>query len=254
MKAFSYEEAMAKNKIIRFYDLSLLSSLSIIYGKAGIKYLEKASTDEKVKGPAMYYLGIANAFFGDIDESTKVLELFASTAKMPAMYKNTAKVMLAENRYLKGDKAKAKRILDDMAQATTSPYMLSDILFACSRLQVECNKTAKKAFVMVEAGEGKAFSRVSFALGKYYLQKKDYVKAAFYMEAGRNRHKGRRPRVRGSAMNPVDHPHGGGEGKQPIGLKYPKTPWGKHALGKKTRKKNKQSNKHIVKRRSKRRR
>ncbi len=187
LKAFSYEEAMAKNKIIRFYDLSLLSSLSIIYGKAGIKYLEKASTDEKVKGPAMYYLGIANAFFGDIDESTKVLELFASTAKMPAMYKNTAKVMLAENRYLKGDKAKAKRILDDMAQATTSPYMLSDILFACSRLQVECNKTAKKAFVMVEAGEGKAFSRVSFALGKYYLQKKDYVKAAFYMEAGRDK-------------------------------------------------------------------
>jgi len=187
LKAFSYEEAMAKNKIIRFYDLSLLSSLSIIYGKAGIKYLEKASADEKVKGPALYYLGIANAYFGDIDESTKVFELFASTAKMPVMYKNTAKVMLVENSYLKGDKAKAKRMLDDMAQATTSPYMLSDILFACSRLQFECHKTAKKAFVMVEAGEGKAFSRVSFALGKYYLQEKDYVKAAFYMEAGRDK-------------------------------------------------------------------
>jgi len=187
LKAFSYEEAMAKNKIIRFYDLSLLSSLSILYGKAGIKYLEKASTDEKVKGPALYYLGTANAFFGDIDESTKVFELFVSTARMPARYKNTAKVMLAENRYLKGDKAQSKRLLGDMAQATTNPYMLSDILFACSRLQVECQKTAKKAFVIVETGEGKAFSRVNFALGKYYLQKKDYVKAAFYMEAGRDK-------------------------------------------------------------------
>lgn len=68
-------------------------------------------------------------------------------------------------------------------------------------------------------------------------------------KAGRNRWKGVRPAVRGSAMNPVDHPHGGGEGRQPIGLKSPKTPWGKIALGKKTRKKTKSSNKFIVSRR-----
>lgn len=70
-------------------------------------------------------------------------------------------------------------------------------------------------------------------------------------KAGRNRWKGKRPEVRGSAMNPVDHPHGGGEGRQGIGLKYPKTPWGKPALGKKTRKKNRYSDKFIVKRRAK---
>lgn len=60
-------------------------------------------------------------------------------------------------------------------------------------------------------------------------------------KAGRSRWLGRRPQVRGSAMNPVDHPHGGGEGRQPIGLKHPKTPWGKPALGYKTvrKKKNK---------------
>ncbi len=58
-------------------------------------------------------------------------------------------------------------------------------------------------------------------------------------KAGRSRWMGRRPQVRGSAMNPVDHPHGGGEGRQPIGLKHPKTPWGKPALGYKTRRKNK---------------
>ncbi len=70
-------------------------------------------------------------------------------------------------------------------------------------------------------------------------------------KAGRNRWKGKRPEVRGSAMNPVDHPHGGGEGKQGIGLKHPKTPWGKPALGRKTRKKNRYSDKFIVKRRVK---
>lgn len=70
-------------------------------------------------------------------------------------------------------------------------------------------------------------------------------------KAGRNRHKGIRPSVRGKAMNPNSHPHGGGEGQNSIGLKYPKTPWGKHALGVRTRKKNKYSNKLIVKRRAK---
>ncbi len=68
-------------------------------------------------------------------------------------------------------------------------------------------------------------------------------------KAGRKRHMGIRPTVRGSVMNPNDHPHGGGEGRAPIGRPSPMTPWGKPALGLKTRKKNKQSNKMIVRRR-----
>ena len=69
-------------------------------------------------------------------------------------------------------------------------------------------------------------------------------------KAGRKRHMGRRPHVRGSVMNPNDHPHGGGEGRAPIGRKGPVTPWGKPTLGYKTRKKNKPSNQYIVKRRN----
>ena len=65
------------------------------------------------------------------------------------------------------------------------------------------------------------------------------------------RHRGIRPTVRGKAMNPVDHPHGGGEGHNPIGLKHPKTYTGKAALGIKTRKENKYSNKFIIQRRNK---
>ncbi|HOV41077.1 MAG TPA: 50S ribosomal protein L2, partial [Oscillospiraceae bacterium] len=69
-------------------------------------------------------------------------------------------------------------------------------------------------------------------------------------KAGRTRHMGWRPTVRGSVMNPCDHPHGGGEGKSPIGRPGPVTPWGKPALGYKTRKKHHRSDKFIVKRRN----
>ena len=83
-------------------------------------------------------------------------------------------------------------------------------------------------------------------LGEVGNAEKMHVKIG---KAGRNRHLGIRPTVRGKAMNPVDHPHGGGEGSNPIGLKHPKTPWGKPALGVLTRKKKKQSNKFIVRKR-----
>ncbi len=72
-------------------------------------------------------------------------------------------------------------------------------------------------------------------------------------KAGRKRHLGVRPTVRGSAMSPRDHPHGGGEGRQPIGMPGPKSPWGKPTLGKKTRR-NKKTDKYIVRRRGKKRR
>ncbi|MEK7159098.1 MAG: 50S ribosomal protein L2 [Patescibacteria group bacterium] len=71
-------------------------------------------------------------------------------------------------------------------------------------------------------------------------------------KAGRKRHMGVKPTVRGKVMNPVDHPHGGGEGRNPIGLKHPKTPWGKPALGVPTRKHHKSSDKFILTRRKRR--
>ena len=71
-------------------------------------------------------------------------------------------------------------------------------------------------------------------------------------KAGNRRHRGRRPQVRGVVMSPADHPHGGGEGRSPIGMPGPKTPWGKPALGYRTRKKKKPSDRFIVRRRHKR--
>ena len=82
------------------------------------------------------------------------------------------------------------------------------------------------------------------------LEKFVYKPVSYTHLAGRSRWKGIRPTVRGSVMNPNDHPHGGGEGKAPVGRKAPSTPWGKPALGLKTRNKKAKSDKLIVRRRN----
>ncbi len=108
-------------------------------------------------------------------------------------------------------------------------------------------KEGKYAHVRLPSGEMRLVMAVCRAtIGTIGNTDHENVKLG---KAGRSRHLGRRPEVRGSVMNPVDHPHGGGEGRAPVGHAGPMTPWGKPALGYKTRKKNKQSNKFIVKRR-----
>ena len=86
------------------------------------------------------------------------------------------------------------------------------------------------------------------SIGVVSRPEKRYLKIG---KAGTSRHKGIRPTVRGTAMNPVDHPHGGGEGKTSIGMAYPKTPWGKPARGVKTRRKRGWTSKYILQRRRK---
>jgi len=108
-------------------------------------------------------------------------------------------------------------------------------------------KEGKYAHVRLPSGEMRLVMSVCRAtIGTVGNTDHENVKLG---KAGRVRHMGKRPEVRGSVMNPCDHPHGGGEGRAPVGHAGPMTPWGKPALGYKTRKKNKQSNKFIVKRR-----
>ena len=108
-------------------------------------------------------------------------------------------------------------------------------------------KEGKYAHVRLPSGEMRlVMTRCRATIGTVGNTDHENVKLG---KAGRTRHMGIRPTVRGSVMNPVDHPHGGGEGRAPVGRPGPLTPWGKPALGYKTRKKNKLSNKFIVKRR-----
>jgi len=143
-------------------------------------------------------------------------------------------------------------------------YIPAGIAISC--VELEAGKGAQIArgagnLVTVMGVEGK-FAQLKMPSGEIRLVKKEclctvgqssnpdkrHIKLG---SAGRKRKLGIKPTVRGSAMNPVDHPHGGGEGNQSIGMKHPKTKWGKPALGVKTRKKNKASNKHIIRRRKK---
>ena len=108
-------------------------------------------------------------------------------------------------------------------------------------------KEGKYAHVRLPSGEMRLVMSVCKAtIGTVGNQEHENVKLG---KAGRKRHMGWRPTVRGSVMNPVDHPHGGGEGRAPVGHAGPMTPWGKPALGYKTRKKNNRTDKFMVKRR-----
>lgn len=101
----------------------------------------------------------------------------------------------------------------------------------------------KKTLIELPSGEVRVVNKECYAsVGQ--VSNIDHINVVVG-KAGRSRHMGRRPQVRGKVKNPVDHPHGGGEGNQPIGLKHPKTPWGMPALGFKTRKR-KYSDKFIV--------
>ena len=108
----------------------------------------------------------------------------------------------------------------------------------------------KQALLKLPSGESRLVP--SDAWASYGMVGNSDHRLVRWGSAGRTRRRGRRPQVRGKVMNPNDHPHGGGEGAQPIGLKHPKTKWGRPAIGVKTRKKGKYSDKFIVKdRRSK---
>ncbi|MGB8701493.1 MAG: 50S ribosomal protein L2 [Thermosynechococcaceae cyanobacterium] len=108
-------------------------------------------------------------------------------------------------------------------------------------------KEGKMVTLKLPSGEVRMFRKECYAtIGQVGNVESNNISIG---KAGRNRWKARRPKVRGSVMNPVDHPHGGGEGRAPIGRSGPVTPWGKPALGYKTRKKKKQSNALIVRRR-----
>ncbi|RMF44161.1 MAG: 50S ribosomal protein L2 [Anaerolineae bacterium] len=112
-------------------------------------------------------------------------------------------------------------------------------------------KEGDYAQVRLPSGEVRLIRQVCYAtIGQVGNVEHSNIKLG---KAGRKRHLGIRPTVRGSAMNPNDHPHGGGEGRQPIGMPGPKSPWGKPTLGYKTRR-NKRTDKYIVRRRSKKRR
>jgi tetratricopeptide (TPR) repeat protein len=188
LKAFSYREALGKSKVIHFYDLSLLNDMATLYGQASLAYLEKATADPKVKDAAEFYLGQACGLFGSIEQSSKVIASFVSTSGMPTSYRDRMKVWQGANLYVKNRPIDAAAIWDELVQKKPDdPDLIAEILLACNRIRTEYPKALHKALAMVEAGEGKRFSMLNAAIGKYYLGRSDYTKAISYLEAGRDK-------------------------------------------------------------------
>jgi len=165
-----------------------------------------------------------------------------------------------------GDKVMSSKTLIEMKAGNALTLQFIPAGMAVSAVELEPGQGAKIArgagnVVYVMGVEGK-YAQLKMPSGEIRQVKKECLctigqasnpdkRHVSLGKAGRSRHLGIRPTVRGTAMNPVDHPHGGGEGKQSIGLRHPKTPWGKPALGVKTRRKH-PSDRLIIKRRAKR--
>jgi tetratricopeptide (TPR) repeat protein len=194
LKAFSSEEVLGENKVLRFYNLALLDNLAKLYGKASIEYLTKATAVDGSRDAANYYLGEAYAGFGSFDQSAKVTSSFISSNGAPQQFKTKAKARQAALLYLQGQKTEAMNRWNELLQQQpNSPDLVADILSACNRLGVECSEIVTRAAALAKAGDGNKLSSVNIALGRYYLGRKDYTKSIAYMEVERN--KGNKNRI-----------------------------------------------------------
>ncbi len=188
LKAFSYRETLGKTKVINFYDLSLLDEMATLYGQASIACLEKAAADARVKGQAEFYLGQAYALFGPVDRSMKTAESFLATAQLPQQFKDQTRVLQAADLYTVNRKAEALKIWDELSfKPAQDPDVLAEVLFTCRRLKAECPNAARQGAAAADVGEGKRFSTLNVALGKYYLGRLDTARAITYLEAGRDK-------------------------------------------------------------------
>lgn len=189
MKTYSYRETISKSKIINFYDLALLGDMATLYGQASIIHLEKAELDPKTRDAADFYLSQAYSLFGFLEKASKVTAAFVSTSHMPPLYKDRIRVWQGANLYRKNHMlTEVVTIWDELLRKEPAdPDLLAEILFNCSRLRIECTRIAQKSTTLVEAGESTKTAPLNIAIGEYYLGKLDNVKAASYLEAGRDK-------------------------------------------------------------------
>ncbi len=188
LKAFSREEILGKNKVLRFYDLALLDALAALYGKASIVWLGKAAASPAAKDAAAYYLEEAYALPGTGGRSAGTADAFDAASKMPLSFKDKAAVRKAADLYAAGGKSEASRIWDGFSRKQPAdPDLLAEILVACDRVGAGCQDIVGRAAGIAEAGEGKRFRTLHFALGRHFLARKEYAKALFHLEAGRDK-------------------------------------------------------------------
>jgi tetratricopeptide (TPR) repeat protein len=183
----SFKAAQGTAKSIAFYDLALLTDLAQLYRELARHQLEQAAADARMKPSAEYYLAEALNGLGSNDEALKFVQAFLARPQAPAGYRERARARQVLIAHRQGRGAEAESTWTAMAESSSDPEVLADIVLGCTDIQAQCAKVLARVGQVTEAGDGRRYQRLNFALGSYYLRQKDYARAIAYMEAGRDK-------------------------------------------------------------------
>jgi tetratricopeptide (TPR) repeat protein len=189
LRSFFHEEVLVENKVIRFYDPMLLQNLFHLYASAAIDYLQEAASgaDPKLSAAAGMYLCEAYEMSGAAEKSLQLAEKILAESKWPVRMQNRLKIRRATAQFLLGQKDTAEGEFEQLRQSKSDPDLAAELLMACCNYGIDFPQAVISASELAQKGEGKRFARLNYALGRYYLWKKDYVKAVSHMEAGRDK-------------------------------------------------------------------
>jgi len=182
-----FKVAKGTAKSINFYDLALLANLAQLYRELARSQLEQAAADARMKPSAEYYLAEALSGLGSGEEALRYAQAFLARPQAPAQFRERARARQALIAHRQGRVAEAEGTWTEMAEKASDPEVLADIVLGCADAQAPCGKVLARAGQVTEAGDGRRYQRLNFALGSYYLRKKDYTRAVSYMEAGRDK-------------------------------------------------------------------
>jgi len=182
-----FKAAKGTAKSISFYDLALLTDLAQLYRQLARRQLEQAAADARMKPSAEYYLAEALNALGSNDEALAFVQAFLARPQAPAQYRERALARQALIAHRQGRGAEAESAWTAMAESSSDPEVLADIVLGCADAQAQCAKVLARVAQVIEAGDARRYRRLSFALGSYYLRKKDYARAIAFMEAGRDK-------------------------------------------------------------------
>ncbi|TMG95568.1 MAG: hypothetical protein E6H72_00205 [Betaproteobacteria bacterium] len=174
-------------KSINLYDLALLTDLTRLYRELARRQLDQAAADARMKPSAEYYLAEVLSGLGASDEAATYLQAFLARPQTPLQYRERARARQALIAHRQGRRAEAESTWTAMAEQGSDPEVLADIVLGCADAQTQCGKVLARVGKVTEAGDGRRYQRLNFALGSYYLRKKDYARAISYMEAGRDK-------------------------------------------------------------------
>ena len=189
LRSYFHEEVLVENKVIRFYDPMLLQSLFQLYAAAAVFNLQAAAggPNARLAATAGTYLCEGYEMTGEADRSLELADKILAQSKWPAWMENRLKIRRATAQFLLGQKEIAENQFEQLRQTKSDPDLSAELLMASCNYGIDFPQAVISATELAQKGEGKRFARLNYALGRYYLWKKDYVKAVNHMEAGRDK-------------------------------------------------------------------